>query len=303
MFLILRSSIIIPLPIVIKYDIMDLKKAIYLMVLSTLAFTVMNGIIKYLADYNAYQLVFFRSAGSLFFTFGFLLSQRIPIWGNNPKILVARGVVGLTSMLLFFTAIKYMPIGSAVALRYIAPIFAAIFAIILLKEKVHHIQWLFFILAFSGVLVLKGFDNSIPLVGLVLILLASVLTGLVYIIIRKIGQTEHPVVVVNYFMCIATLVGGVISIFDWKTPTLIDALLLLSLGVFGYFGQLFMTKAFQLGETNIIAPLKYVEVIFAIIVGVGFLGESYSIWSFVGMLMIIGGMLLNVWYKKKYATR
>lgn len=281
---------------------MDLKKAIYLMVLSTLAFTVMNGLIKHLTDYTSYQLVFFRSAGSLFFTFGFLLSRKIPILGNNPKILVTRGVLGLISMLLFFTAIKYMPIGSAVALRYIAPIFAAIFAIILLKEKVHHIQWLFFILAFSGVLVLKGFDSNIPVTGLVLILISSFFTGLVYITIRKIGNTEHPVVVVNYFMCIATLIGGIISIYNWKTPSLTDALLLLSLGVFGYFGQLFMTKAFQLGETNIIAPLKYVEVIFAIIVGVGFLGESYSAWSFVGILMIIIGMLLNIWYKKKYAS-
>jgi len=171
----------------------------------------------------------------------------------------------------------------------------------LLKEKVHHIQWLFFALAFSGVLILKGFDDSIPVLGLVFILVASFFTGLVYIIIRKIGHTEHPVVIVNYFMCVATLVGGIFSIFHWKTPTLVDTLLLLSLGVFGYFGQLFMTKAFQLGETNIIAPLKYVEVIFAIIVGVGFLGESYSIWSFVGILMIIIGMLLNIWYKKKHA--
>lgn len=277
---------------------MDLKKAVYYMVLSTMAFTGMNGLVKYLQEYNAYQLVFFRSAGSLFFTFGFLLSRRIPILGTQRKLMVSRGIVGVTSMLLFFTAIEYMLIGSAVALRYISPIFATIFAILLLKERVRPVQWLFFLIAFAGVLVLKGFDGAIPLKGLIYIMLASLFSGLVYIIIRKIGNKEHPVVIVNYFMSIATIVGGVLSIFNWKTPSLLDTALLLSLGFFGYFGQLFMTKAFQLGETNVIAPLKYVEVIFAIIVGVGFLGETYTLWSFIGMMMIIGGMLLNIWYKR-----
>lgn len=273
------------------------------MVLSTIAFTGMNGLLKYLTGYSGPQLVFFRSIGSLFFTFGFLLSRGIPILGTNRKLLITRGVLGSTSMLLFFIAVHYMPIGSAVALRYIAPIFAAVFAILILKENVRPIQWLFFVLSFLGVLVLKGFDNSIPLIGLVLVLLASVFSGLVYIVIRKIGTSEHPVVIVNYFMCIATVVGGVLSIFDWRTPNLIDLLLLLSLGVFGYFGQLFMTKAFQMGETSVIAPIKYIEVVFAIIVGVGFLGETYTIWSFLGMAMIISGLLLNLLFKQWLINR
>ncbi len=268
------------------------------MVLSTIAFTGMNGLLKYLTAYSGPQLVFFRSMGSLFFTFGFLLSRGIPILGTNRKLLITRGVFGSTSMLLFFIAVHYMPIGSAVALRYIAPIFAAVFAILILKEHVRPIQWLFFVLSFMGVLVLKGFDNSIPLIGLVLVLLASVFSGLVYVVIRKIGTSEHPVVIVNYFMCIAMVVGGVLSIFDWTTPSFIDVLLLLSLGIFGYFGQIFMTKAFQMGETNVIAPIKYVEVVFAILVGVGFLGETYTIWSFVGIAMIISGLLLNLLFKQ-----
>lgn len=278
---------------------MDLRKAVFFMVLSTIAFTGMNGLLKYLTHYSGYQLVFFRALGSLFFTFGFLVSRGIPILGTHRKLLITRGVLGSTSMLLFFLAVHYIPIGSAVALRYIAPIFAAVFAILILKENVRPIQWFFFALSFLGVLVLKGFDENIPPLGLFLVLLSAVFSGLVYIVIRKIGQKEHPVVIVNYFMCIATLVGGILSIFDWKTPHLADLVLLLSLGVFGFFGQLFMTKAFQMGETNVIAPIKYVEVVFAITVGVGFLGETYSIWSFIGMAMIIGGLLLNIWYKSK----
>ncbi len=282
---------------------MHTKRAILFMVLSTLAFTGMNGLLKYLTEYNGYQLVFFRSVGSLFFTFGFLLQRGIPILGTHRKLLVLRGLMGAASMLLFFIAVHYLPIGSAVALRYIAPIFATLFATVILRERIHPLQWLFILMAFMGVLVIKGLDDSIPLIGLLLILLSAIFGGLVFIIIRKLGTKEHPVVIVNYFMCIAALVGGVGCLFSWKTPSTTDTVLLLSLGIFGYFGQLFMTKALQMVETNLIAPIKYIEVIFVVIVGVTFLDERYSLWSLAGMLLIILSILLNIWYKNLLLRR
>ena len=239
---------------------MEIRNAIKFMIISTLAFACMNVTVKYLVNINAHEIVFFRSISSLFFTFGFLIKNKIPIIGNNNKILILRGLVGVTSMTFFFMSIKYLPVGTAVSLRYIAPIFATFFAIIFLKEKVKPLQWLFFIMAFSGVLILKGFDTNVSTYGLILVLVASVFSGFVYIIISKIGKSEHPVVVVNYFMVIATITGGVLSIGNWVTPKGIEWLLLFSLGVFGYFGQVYMTKAFQTASTNQVAPLKYIEV-------------------------------------------
>ncbi|WP_299433343.1 DMT family transporter [uncultured Maribacter sp.] len=281
---------------------MDLRRAIYFMMLSTIAFACMNVLIKYLTAYDTFELVFFRSLGTLFFTFGILIHKKIPILGTHKKLLVLRGVVGVTSMSLFFLAIHYMPVGSAVGLRYISPIFAAIFAIFMLKEKIKPVQWLFFLMSFVGVIALKGFDKNVSILGFVFAIAAAATSGLVYTIIRKIGDREHPVVIVNYFMCIATVVGGVLASFNWKTPHGIDILLLFSLGVLGYVGQIFMTKAFQIGETNIIAPIKYIEVVFSIVAGIGFLNEEYTILSIVGMLLIITGVLLNIWYKRKYSA-
>ncbi|GGK29738.1 membrane protein [Yeosuana aromativorans] len=278
---------------------MEIKKAIKYMILSTMAFACMNATVKYLVNVNAFQIVFFRSASSLFFTFGFLLKNKIPILGNNRKLLVLRGLVGVSSMTLFFMSIKYLSVGTAVSLRYIAPIFAAIFAVLFLKEKIKPIQWLFFLMAFSGVLVLKGLDRNVSTYGLVLVLMASVLSGFVFVIISKIGKRDHPVVIVNYFMVIATMVGGLLSIGNWTTPNGVEWIFLFSLGVFGYFGQIYMTKAFQTAATSQVAPLKYIEVIFTLLLGIFWFGEVYTFWSILGIALIIGGLILNVWYKEK----
>jgi drug/metabolite transporter (DMT)-like permease len=269
------------------------------MILSTLAFSLMNAFVKYLVHFNANQLVFLRSLGSLILTMSYLVYYKIPLLGNKRILLILRGLCGVTSMTLFFMSLKYLPVGSAVSLRYIAPIFAAIFAVFILKEKIKMLQWLFFAIAFSGVLILKGFDSQVSNIGLFLVLGASVFSGLVFILINKIGKQDHPIVIVNYFMAIATVVGGVLSINNWVNPTGIEWFLLLGLGIFGFFGQLFMTKAFQIASTNQVAPIKYVEVIFTVLLGIFWFGEIYTLWSILGIFLIITGLILNVLYKQK----
>ncbi|WP_339838017.1 DMT family transporter [uncultured Maribacter sp.] len=271
-----------------------MKKAILYMIISTFSFSLMNSFVKYLSHFPTFEIVFFRTAGSLLLGTTYILVKGIPILGNSRRLMIFRALAGLTAMSLFFMSLQYLPVGTAVSLRYLAPIYAAIFAVFLLKEKLKTIQWFLFLLAFGGVLVLKGFDQELNTTGLLLVLAASVFSGLVYVLIRKIGNSDHPLVIVNYFMFIGTIIGGILSINGWIPPKGIDWIQLLSLGIFGFFGQVFMTKAFQIAKTNLVAPLKYIEVIFTILIGVSWFGDVYSLWSLMGILMIIAALAANV---------
>lgn len=151
-----------------------------------------------------------------------------------------------------------------------------------------------FIIAFIGVLIIKGFGNDINYLGLAFVLLSAVSLGLILVIIRKIGKREHPLVIINYFMIMAFLFGGFMSLNNWRTPNINQWLLLLSLGILGYIGQLYMTKAFQTEETNIIAPLKYSEVIFTIIIGASWFKEEYNFWTLLGVFLILLGLFYNL---------
>ena len=141
------------------------------MLLSTLSFAFMNAIVKYLVNFSTFQLVFFRSIGSLLITYSFLKSQGIPQWGNQKKLLILRSLVGVTSMILFFWGLHYISMGSAVTLRYISPIFAALLAVVFLKEVIKPIQWIFFFMAFVGVFLIKSFDSSGSSFGVLLSLI------------------------------------------------------------------------------------------------------------------------------------
>ncbi|EDM45406.1 hypothetical protein SCB49_06352 [unidentified eubacterium SCB49] len=268
------------------------------MIISAFAFTFLNVFVKLLDRFEVPQIIFFRSIGSLFFTTGFLLQNKISPLGNQRKLLLARAIAGLLSMGLFFAALKHLQMGSAVSLRYIAPIFAMFFALIFLKEKIKKIQWLFISIAFLGILLMKGFDDAMSPLGLLLILSSALFSGFVFILIRKIGSGDNPVVVVHYFMFIAALISGILSIAYWKTPVGVEWFYLICLGFFGYAGQLFMTKAFQTEQMNTIAPFKYLEVIFTMSLGFIWLDEKYTLMSLIGIFLVLLGLTLNTLLKK-----
>lgn len=278
---------------------MKSSTAIFYMIISVIAFSLMNGVVKYLGTFHAYQIVFFRSIGTLLFTIPLILKAKIPILGNNKKWLFLRGLFGVISLTCFFQSLNYLAVGTSVSIRYTSPIFAAIFALIFLKEKVKPVQWVLFLIAFIGVLIIKGFGADVNSVGLIFIILSAIFLGLIFVVIRKIGDSESPLVIINYFMVMAFVFGGVMSINYWKTPNLTEWLLLLSLGVFGYFGQLYMTKALQSHETNVIAPLKYLEVVFMILIGAFWFDEIYNLWTLLGIFLIMFGLLYNIYLKRK----
>ena len=273
--------------------------AIYYMIFSVIAFAIMNTVVKYLSGYSVYQIVFFRSIGTLLFTIPLIIKLKIPILGKHKNLLFLRGVIGVISLTCFFESLNYLAVGTAASLRFTSPIFAAIFALLFLKEKIKPIQWLLFLVAFVGVLIIKGFGVDVHTIGILLAITSAIFLGLIFVVIRKLGNREHPLVIINYFMVMAFVFGGLMSINNWKQPNMSEWFLLLSLGIFGYIGQLYMTKAFQSDETSVIAPLKYLEVIFTIIIGVFWFGDIYNIWTLLGIFLIFVGLIYNIYLKRK----
>ena len=71
------------------------------------------------------------------------------------------------------------------------------------------------------------------------------------------------------------------------------------IGTLGLRGQVFLTKAFQLADTSAVAPIKYMELVYALLFGYFLFGETYGFWAIVGMILVVLGMLLNILIKRK----
>lgn len=269
-------------------------RGIIYILISSLTYAVVNFCVKYLHHIPTHEIVFFRSLISLIICFFWIRKLGIPFFGSNKKWLIIRGVAGMSALFLFFTTIKEMPLASATTIQYLSPVFTVLLATQLMNEKVRPIQWLLFLMAFGGVLMIKGFDDRVSYLYLGIGIVASMISGIAYNAIMKCRATEHPITVVLYFPLIATPVMGVACVtVDWVTPQGWEWMLVLLLGVFTQFAQFYMAKALLIDHSSRIMPFKYFGVIYALLIGFFFFSEAMPLLSLAGMAVVIAAVVIN----------
>lgn len=263
------------------------------MLLASVFFALMNVSVKFIPHIPAIEIVWFRSVFSAVFTVIVLRNKGIPLFGNNKFSLVA-GVVGSISLILFFYTLQRIPLASAVTMQYLSPIFTTILGIFILKEKVRARQFVYFGLAFAGVLLIQGVDPRVDGLSAAIGLISALASGVAYNLIRKLKGKEHPMVIIFYFPLVTLPIASVLMYFDWVTPLGWDWLILLWIGFCTQNAQYFMTLAYQSGNVSRISSLSYLGVVYALIFGFLLFGETFPIPAYLGMALVFLGILLNL---------
>ena len=266
------------------------------MMLATLFFAGMNVMVKLLPRIPVYEVIFFRSWITLLMTAVVIKRANIPFWGNNKKLLLLRGLFGFFGLLLYFITVKNMPLAAAVTIQYLSPIFSTILAIYILKQPMQPIKWLFYIIAFVGVFLVKGFDARVDTPMLVVGIGSAIFSGLAYNMIGKLKGQDDPRVIVMSFPLVTIPLIIVPTIMFWETPTAIEWVYLIGMGVTTQLAQLYMTWAFQAEDISKVAIFQYLGMVYALLLGYFLFDESFSVLSFTGMMLLVGGVVLSVLY-------
>lgn len=209
-----------------------------------------------------------------------------------------RGATGAMALVSYFSLLQQIPLAAAASMQYLSPIFSAVLGVYIVKEKVTWKQYLFFAVSFVGALIITGVDVRISGLNLITGVAAALFTGLAYNFVRKLKTSEHPLVIILYFPLVTLPVVGVASYFLWVTPVGWDWLYLLLVGVFTQIAQFFMTKSYQLEEISTVSIINYTGLLYSIAFGFVIFGETYGWMSYVGMALVILGVVLNIKFKK-----
>ena len=269
------------------------------MLMATFMFALMKVLVKYVAHIPAAEVILFRSIISFGFSFAALRYQKVNVLGKNRKILVLRGVAGAIALVLFFTLLQRIPLAAASTLSYLAPIFTTILGIFLVKEKVQPIQWLFFLISFAGILVIQGVDSRIGLEDLIIGILSAFFMGLAYNFIRILKTSEHPLVIIFYFPLVTIPAVGVMSYFNWVMPEGIDWLVLIGIGVLTQIAQFYLTKSYQSEAVAKVSIVNYTSIVYSLTFGFLFFDESYGLLTYLGMAIVLAGVIMSVIFKNR----
>lgn len=304
-----------------------MNKGIIYILLSGICFIFVNTFVKILGQgpdqtiiaglqkYPIPEIILFRSIITFIMCYAIIKTKGIPLFGNNKKWLIIRGVFGTTALTLFFYTIDNLPIAIATTVQYLSPIFTVIIAIFLLKERVNRIQWLFFLIAFGGIVVMGlskylSDDNTVSTINpwwIIAGIASGLCAGVSYNAIVKCKNTDAPITIVSYFPIVAIPVMAILTATDYVVPNGTEWLILLIIGVFTQFAQVLMTKALHADNTATITPFKYFGSIYAFLLGLFLFDEVISFYGIAGMVLILIGVLGNTYFRnrknKKLAQR
>ena len=279
------------------------------MLVSTLFSAVNGALAKMLSDeLSALEIVFFRSLIGMSIILIMLKHTPPRLGGGRPWRLLLRGFFGFSAMILYFYTITTIPLGEAITLNKTSPLFVALIAFFLLKERLSPKGVAALFMGFAGVVLVTkplgistGYEHLLGVLG-------GFLAAAAYATIRSIKEYYDPRIIVLSFMGMGTAVPLLMFlvaafytpppfleflISDFVVPTSPKTWLFIGLlAAIATLSQWLLTKAYATTHAGIIGIVSYTNIPFAILFGT-LLGDSLpDLFAFAGICLIIAGGLL-----------
>lgn len=204
--------------------------------------------------------------------------------------------VGLSIVAMYtgFSAVVNMPLAEVTAISFARILFTTILAIIFLKEVIGLRRWTSILIGFIGVLVIIRPDpDNLNIYALMAIISALFVSG-GKIVLRKLSQLDKTSTILSFHSLSITLVLVIPAYFQWVMPNLQEMIFIVMIGSLMSVMQWLFIQALRVGEAAAIAPVEYVRLLYAGVIGVIFFAEIPTVWTLSGAAIIVASTLYTM---------
>ena len=263
-------------------------------------FACMDTVTKYLSQTHPVPLIVAaRYLGNLLLMVGFLVPThgREMIRTQRTGLVWVRGLcLALASLLIGF-ALQRMPVAETTAILFLSPILLVIVAGPFLGERVGPVGWVATVAGFAGVLLIARPGNGLVTSGVIFVLGAVAMNLSYQFLSRLLAASESTFALLFYTALAGSILYGITLpwFIEDRAPSLLEAVLFASLGLFGGVGHYLFTAAFRHAPASLLAPFNYVQLLWAALLGWLVFGHLPDEMSSLGMAIIVGsGVLVAV---------
>tara|TARA_R110001583_G_scaffold38125_2_gene123167 strand:- start:828 stop:1718 length:891 start_codon:yes stop_codon:yes gene_type:complete len=289
----------------------SMPMSVWYMLISALGFALMAACVKEVSGLGipVLEIVAVRSIVSGIISYVDIKRKKIPLFGHNKVLLIARGTVGSFALMFVYYTITTLPLAEATLLQYLHPVFTAILALLFLKETIQRSTIACIVISLLGLFIIiqpNLAQSNLELDSMVHYPWLSIGTGVLgafgsavaYIIVKKLTKTDDSSVIIFYFPMVAFPVSMILLGSDFVVPSLAAAGLLILVGIFTQVGQVGLTKALHCADANKATAYAYVQVLFSVFIGWAYFSEVPMATTIMGGGLIMVGALINVFWKR-----
>lgn len=272
------------------------------------SFSIMAAFVKLCSgQFGSFELVFYRSLLGVTLISLFILRTHKTVITGLWKLHLSRSVLGFLSIILWFYTLPRMDFGTCMTLIYTTPLFmAANFVVLALKrhEKPHWGLIVPTLTGFLGVcIILQPSIKSDQLIPALICLFVSFIDLIIYWQMKQMGDTKEPSWrIVFYFTLYCTIFSAIGTLgFEggFHAVDATGAVGLLGMGICATLGQMCSTRSFAYGNLLLSSLLGFSAVPFSLLVGWVLFEDPISLYSFLGMILIVlSGMFATISTKR-----
>lgn len=284
----------------------NVPRAIGLMLCATFVFTCTSALSKWLIETYPIGEVLFSRVFIPLIGLAIIILPRTGLAVFRTRRLkghVLRGLSQTTSQTFLMIAFSMMPLASAVAINFSAPIFATIASIILLREVVGPARWAAILIGFFGVLIVTSPGTETFTIGALFALGNAIMYGTLTAGVRGLTSTESTETLTLYQMLVMSAAFSLALPFAFVVPTLPDAGWLLLNGIGNGVAQYWWTRAIHLAPTSAVAPFQYFSLIWAMLLGFLIWGDMPTASLVIGGAIVAGSGLFLLWWESRKKAR
>lgn len=275
------------------------------MVAAGFGFVVMDAAGKYLtADYSTVEIAWARYLFHMLTVLPVLLAWRGGAVFRTRRLglQLLRSVFLLGSTAFYFMALRYIPLATAAAIGFVAPLLLTALSVPLLKEPVGPRRWAAVTVGFLAVLLIIRPGFGMVHWAMTLPLLVAACFALYQITTRLLGPIDEWPVTLFYSGIVGLVAMSAAVPFAWRTPDLRGWAIMAFLGLAGAVSHLFMIRAFTLAPASVLAPLSYLQLAWAVALGYVVFGDLPDGWTVTGAAVIVASGLY-VWYRERLRAK
>lgn len=268
---------------------------LFLMGCSAFSFSLMAVVIKILRqdqDMSVGEILFLRGVFCSLLTIAALRVQRVSIFGTRRRMLAVRGILGFIGLYLYCTTLGRIPLADAMALQYTHPIFASLFAFLLLKERMPRVGPLALLICAAGGFVILDPQGSDDLQGNLIGLASGCVAGLAYTSVRALSKTENPLTIMLSFHLAAGLFGAILMLDEFAWPSGVTWCWVAALVVFSQAGQWFLTQGLTKEKAGIATTVGYTAIVWGALLAWLVFDEVIGVPTLIGTSLMVAGLAL-----------
>jgi len=272
-----------------------------LVALSALSGTVANAFVRHLTgQLDPVEIAFFRALVGLLLLSTMLVRYGVaPLKTRRLGTYAVRGVLVATSIVLFYKGLALVPLAKATALNLSAPLFATVLAVVVLGEPIRARRIAALAVGFVGMLVILRPGWGTPGLGDVYVIASALVFSIVTIFLKILARTESTLTMSLYAGIVMTPVTLAMALPVWQTPTLTQMAWLVGVGAFSVLAQLLFVQGIRQADVTAIAPVGFVRLLWAALVGYLFFAEVPDAWTWLGGIMIFASVTYIAWRESR----